>query len=311
MSIASATRLPVVGIQRIAFSLNQGYNATSFAERLSLERGYLAWANTAKSYNSYRLGNYFQGKGATLIIPWIIVVLNVVVTMLNSLYERRKEIEILSSVGLNPAQVSSIFVAEATITGFIAGGLGYLVGLGFYKGLAILNIGLLVHQKVSAVWSLAAIGLAISAVVTGALAALQNSVVITPSLMRRWKIDRTKGGFQDPWEIDIPIKLERAEVNNYLEFVELRLRDLMDHPTQMTSSIKRADKGEIKTINFVYKSVQTTTGNFYTKNLLSVFPKENGEYGARLDSYGDFDWVHVVGSLVRRISMDYSTERKP
>lgn len=310
ISLNSAIRFPTVGIQRIAIGVNQDYNATDYAERLALERGYLAWSNTGDSYNSYRLGNYFQGKGATLIIPWVIVVLNVVVTMLNSLYERRKEIEILSSVGLNPAQVSSIFVAEAAITGFIAGGLGYLIGLGFYKGLALLNIGLQVHQKVSAIWSLASIGLAISAVVTGAFAALQNSVVITPSLMRRWKIDRTTGGFQDPWKMDMPIKLEQAEVNNYLDFVELHLRDLMDHTTHMTSSIKRVEKGDEKIIEFVYKSVQTTTGNFYTKNTLRVFPKENGEYGAILNSFGESTWVHVVGSLIRRISMDYSTERR-
>ena len=183
-------------------SINSSYNATDFAERLALERGYLSWANTIEGYFSYRLGNYFQGKGASLVIPWIIVVLNVIITMLNSLFERRGEIEILSSVGLNPAQISAVFIAEAFITGFIAGGFGYLIGLGFYKGLSILNIGLLVQQKVSAIWSLAAIGLAISAVFTGAYAALQNSIVITPSLMRRWIIKRDKESFQEPWRID-------------------------------------------------------------------------------------------------------------
>ena len=241
-----------------------------------------------------------------MIIPWVIVVLNVIVTMLNSLFERRNEIEILSSVGLNPAQVSSIFVAEAAITGFIAGGLGYLVGLGFYKALALLNIGLQVHQKVSAVWSFAAIGLAISAVVTGAFAALQNSVVITPSLMRRWRLDRTNGGFQEPWRIDIPIKLESSEVVNYLDFVESRLRVFEDHQTHVTSSIKQGEN----VLNFVYKSYQTTTGNFYTKNSLKLFPMENGDYGAVLESFGDSEWVRVVGSLVRRITIDYSTDKR-
>jgi len=306
MNTQQAASFSTVGIQRIAIKINPEYNATGFAERLALERGYLAWANTLESYTNYRLGNYFQGKGATLIIPWFIVVLNVIVTMLNSLFERRNEIEILSSVGLNPAQVSSIFVAEAAITGFIAGGLGYLVGLGFYKALALLNIGLQVHQKVSAVWSFAAIGLAISAVVTGAFAALQNSVVITPSLMRRWRLDRTNGGFQEPWRIDIPIKLESAEVSNYLDFVESRLRVFEDHQTHVTSSIKRDEN----VLNFVYKSYQTTTGNFYTKNSLKLFPMENGDYGAILESFGDSEWVRVVGSLVRRITMDYSTDTR-
>ena len=306
MNTQQAVRFTTVGIQRIAIKIDPEYNATGFAERLALERGYLAWANTLESYTNYRLGNYFQGKGATLIIPWVIVVLNVIVTMLNSLFERRNEIEILSSVGLNPAQVSSIFVAEAAITGFIAGGLGYLIGLGFYKALALLNIGLQVHQKVSAVWSFAAIGLAISAVVTGAFAALQNSVVITPSLMRRWKLDRTNGGFQEPWRVDIPIKLESAEVSNYLEFVESRLRVFENHQTHVTSSFKR-DKN---VLNFVYKSYQTTTGNFYTKNMLRVFPLETGDYGAILESLGETEWVRVAGSLVRRITMDYSTDKR-
>ena len=306
MSIQEALRFPTVGIQRIAIGVNPEFNATGFAERLALERGYLAWANTGESYTYYRLGNYFQGKGATLTIPWVIVVLNVIVTMLNSLFERRNEIEILSSVGLNPAQVSSVFVAEASITGFIAGGLGYLVGLGFYKALAILNIGLQVHQKVSAVWSFAAIGLAISAVVTGAFAALKNSVVITPSLMRRWRLDRKTGGFQQPWRVDIPIKLEAAEVKPYLDFIESKLLLLVNHPTQVTSSIKRKEK----TLGFVYKSFQTTTGNFYTKNTLRLFPLETGEYGAVLECLGETEWVHVAGSLIRRITMDYSTDKR-
>jgi ABC-type antimicrobial peptide transport system permease subunit len=303
MNFEQAIRFPTVGIQRVAIKVKLGFNHTGFAERLALERGYLAWANTDDSYTSYKLGNYFQGKGVTLFIPWTIVVLNVIVTMLNNLYERKNEIEILSSVGLNPAQVSSIFIAEAFITGFIAGGLGYLLGLGLYKALAFFNIGLQVNQKVSAVWSFAAIGLAISAVITGAFTALQNSVVITPSLMRRWKLDRNIGGFQEPWRIEIPIKMESAEVKNYLDYVESALRELENHHIQITSSIKRKPNS----LEFVYKSIQTTTGNFYTRNNLLVVPLESGEFGAILESLGETERVHTVGSLIRRLTMDYSS----
>jgi len=304
MTLEEAVKYPTVGVQRIAIKVNPEYSPSGFAERLALERGYQAWSNTEEGYMMFRLGNYFQGKGATLLIPWIIVVLNVVITMLNSLYERRKEIEILSSVGLNPAQVSSIFIAEATMTGLIAGGLGYLMGLGLYKALAILNIGLQVHQKVSAVWGFAAIGLALSSVVTGALAALRNSVVITPSLMRRWRLNREAGGFQEPWMVRIPIKLDESEINNYLEFVEKRLRALENHPTEITSSIKRVSETQI---DFVYKSVHTSAGNFYTRNSIKVHRLDSGEYGATLMSLGDRTWVHTVGSLIRSISMEYST----
>jgi hypothetical protein len=304
----TAIELPMVGIQRIALEPREGVEVEGFAERLALERGYRAYASTPVSYVTVRLGNYFEGRGLSLIIPWAIVVLNVVITMLNSLYERRGEIEILSSVGLNPAQVSGIFVAEAFITGFIAGGLGYLVGLGLYRGMAYLNIGLQVHQKVSAVWSIASITLAISAVLTGAYAALRNSVVITPSLMRRWKIDRDSGGFHEPYRISIPLKLEAEEIDQYIEFIHRKLKGLENHPTQVTSSIKVDGAGEGKRIRFIYKSVQATTGNFYTRNELKITQLPNGEYGAELESLGDPNWVHVAGSLIRIMTMEYSTE---
>ncbi|MBN2336635.1 hypothetical protein JXL21_13835 [Candidatus Bathyarchaeota archaeon] len=309
LRVGTASKIPMVGIQRIAIGLDEDVDAKGFAEKLALERGYMSYASTADAFVSLRLGNYFEGRGLSLIIPWAIVVLNVVVTMLNALYERRSEIEILSSVGLNPAQVSAIFVAEATITGFIAGGLGYLVGLGLYKGMALLNLGLMVHQKVSAVWSLASIALAISAVLTGAFAALRNSVVITPSLMRRWRIDREVGGFQDPYRIAIPLKLEPEEVDQYIDYMVANLKTLENHPTQVTSSIKIQKVGDERTVHFVYKSLQATTGNFYTRNELKVAPLPNGEYGATLDSLGDIKWVHVAGSLVRKLTMDYSTVR--
>jgi len=308
MKTETAIELPMVGIQRIAIELQERVDVEGFAERLALERGYRAYASTPISYITVRLGNYFEGRGLSLIIPWAIVVLNVVITMLNSLYERRGEIEILSSVGLNPAQVSGIFVAEAFITGFIAGGLGYLIGLGLYRGMAYLNIGLQVHQKVSAVWSIASITLAVSAVLTGAYAALRNSVVITPSLMRRWKIDRDSGGFHEPYRIAIPLKLEAEEIDPYIEFIHRKLKGLESHPTQVTSSIKVDGAGEEKRIRFIYKSVQATTGNFYTRNELKITQLPNGEYGAELESLGDPNWVHVAGSLVRSMTMEYSTE---
>ena len=298
---------PLVDVRRIGFTLESSFSEDEFAERLALERGYLAYSSTDESFSFYRLGNYFEGKGASLIIPWMIVVLNVVVTMLNSMFERRKEIEILSSVGLNPAQVSAIFIAEATITAFIAGGLGYLAGLGVYKGLAYLNIGLQVHQKVSAVWSLASIGLAISAVLTGAYAALRNSTVITPSLMRRWQIDKSSGGFDKPWKLRIPVILEPEEIDLYLEFMEKRLQRLTHHPIEITSRIK-FNKDE-RRITFIYRSVQASTGTLYTKNEIKIVRSDESEYTVEMDSIGDPSYVHVVGSIVRRITMDYTATK--
>jgi ABC-type lipoprotein release transport system permease subunit len=309
LNVDAASKLPATGVQRVGVILQPGTDLKSFAESLSLERGYISYASTADRFYVISLGNYFEGKGFTLAIPWGIVVLNVVVTMLNSLYERRKEIEILSSIGLNPAQVSAIFVAEASVTGFIAGGLGYLTGTSFYKVMTVLNLGLQLNQKVSAVWSAASIAVAISAVLTGAFAALRSSVVITPSLQRRWRIDRTTGGFQEPWHVQVPIKLLPSEVKGYVDYMLRRLNNLRDHPISMTSSIRVTQEDDVWRLSFVYKSTQSTTGNFYTKNELIVKPQPNGEFEVGLDSIGDTDWVHLVGSLIRQFTIDYSTDK--
>ncbi len=189
LHLSNALDVSLIGITRVAITVGGDVDVNAFAERLALERGYWAWSVSSDGVRFARLGSYLEGKGLPLMVPWGIVVLNVVVTMLNSMYERRKEVHILSSVGLNPAQISAIFVAEASIIGLTAGGAGYLAGLGFYKGMGFLSLTLLVRQKVSAFWSIASIGIAMTAVLMGAFAALKSSVVITPSLMRRWRID--------------------------------------------------------------------------------------------------------------------------
>ena len=310
--VSDALRIALVGISRVAITVNGGVDVNAFAERLALERGYNAWSASADGVYLARLSSYIEGKGLPLMVPWAIVVLNVVITMLNSMFERRKEIHILSSVGLNPAQISAIFVAEASILGLTAGGIGYLGGLGIYKGMALIGLSLEVRQKVSAFWSLASIGIAMTAVLMGAFASLKSSVVITPSLMRKWRIEDRGGGFFEPLEITIPVRLLQEEVDGFIAFVVGALKDLEDDPNKKTSSIKVFDsEGEEVKIEFIYKSPGSTAGNFYTKNsLLIERDSENGELGVRLKSNGDLEWVHTAGSLVRMIAMRWSTSQE-
>ena len=305
-TVDTALKFKATGVTRSGIALNDKAATYIFAERMALERGFLTWAASVEGVRSYRLGNYFEGKGLSITIPWIIVVLNVVITMLNSMYERRGEISILSAVGLNPAQISAIFVAEATITAFLAGGIGYLAGLGVYKLMAVLSLGVQVHQKVSAVWSLAAIGLSIFAVLTGAFAALRSSVIITPSLMRRWRINSENLMLNEPIEVIIPLKLESGEVEGFIEFMMGKLEGILDHPIKSTSSIKLTKTAEQTQIKFVYKSTQATTGNFYTTNVLIVKPIDSQTFSVVLSSLGNPEWIHDLGTLIRMHVIEYS-----
>jgi hypothetical protein len=228
--------------------------------------------------------------------------------MLNSLYERRREINILSSIGLNPAEIASIFVAEASIMGFIAGGLGYLGGLGFYSVMPLIGLNLEVHQKISAVWSLAAIGISISAVLVGAFAALKSSIVITPSLTRKWKIEEISE-VGAPWTIQVPIKLDTAEVDGFVEYLLKRLRGFEADQSQKTANIKVDRCGDAWMVTFTFKSSQPTIDNFYTKNVIRIELKDK-EYEVRLQSQGALDWAHETGSLIRLIAMEWSDRER-
>jgi len=301
---STAELIKALGVTRIAIRVN-GVGQDAFAERLALQRGFETWSVSGTAVVYAAVGSYLEGKGLPLIIPWAIVVLNVVVTMLNSLFERRREISILSSVGLNPAEIASIFVAEASITGFIAGGMGYLGGLTLYKVMPMLGLALDVHQKVSAVWSLAAIGISISAVLVGAFAALRSSIVITPSLTRKWKLEEGVGGFDKPWVVPVPVKIEPENVDRYVSYLLERLHGLENDQIRRTAKVILEQHGDAKVISFIYKSYQATTGNFYTRN--SVFVEPSGDvFVVRLESAGGQDWAHETGTLIRLITMEWS-----
>ncbi len=311
IDLVMALRMPLVGITRIDVTVADEVDVDTFAERLALERGYLAWSASENGVILARVGTYFEGKGLSLLVPWGIVVLNVVVTMLNSMYERRKEIYILSSVGLNPTQILTIFFAEASIIGLTAGGVGYLAGISFYKVMAFLRLGIDVQQKVSAFWSLASIGIAMTSVFIGAIFALINSVVITPSLMRHWKIAK-KRDIAESFEVEIPVKLQSEEIDSFVEFLVQTLKAREGDPVMRTSTIQvsfDSEKG-LKKIHFLYKATRSLdSSDFYTENSILIGTRPTEKMGVKLISNGNQKSAYATGVLVRTITMEWSTLR--
>jgi hypothetical protein len=175
--------------------------------------------------------------------------------------------------------------------------------------MAMLNMGLEVRQKISAAWSIASIGIAMATVIMGVLVALRSSVIVTPSLMRRWRIEQEKAGLEEPYELVIPIKLQPEEVGDFMEFAAESLTSREDDPAMRTSSIRllRGPDGAINQISFVYRATQGW-GDFYTRNALMA---ERGPEGVRvvLRTHGERSWAHTSGTLMRFIAMEWSTLR--
>ncbi len=305
----TAALLSLAGLSRITIGLRDT-DPVTFAMRMALERGYQAWAASMKGVWVERVGSYIDAKGLPLVVPWAIVALNVVITTLSGLYERRREIGILSSVGLNPAEISAVFVSEAAVTAFAAGGLGYLGGIGLYRLMPYLGLALEVQQKVSAVWCLAAVGLSLSAVLVGAFVALRGSLVVTPSLTRRWRVGEPADSLNGLYKLSIPLRLTDGEVEEFRDYLANRLHRLESDPVKKTAMVKEGKEGRMLSVSFIYRSSQTTTGNFYTTNRVLIEPNMDGDYGVRMESVGEAGWVHEAGGLVRLIVMEWSGRKR-
>jgi hypothetical protein len=64
-------------------------------------------------------------------------------------------------------------------------------------------------------------------------------------------------------------------------------------------------------IDFVYRSPGSTAENFFTKNTLLIEKGVEGdEMSVRLRCSADREWAYIVGSLIRMISMRWSTTKK-
>lgn len=98
--------------------------ATSLTDRFSLA----IFTGEADGVWLYNISDTMNYSGVpNIIIPLLISVLIVLNTMISSVYERKGEIAVYTSVGLAPSHVGFLFVAEAMALAVISVVLGYLV----------------------------------------------------------------------------------------------------------------------------------------------------------------------------------------
>jgi len=310
VNLETGENISAIWLLRINLLLQDEVDIMEFARSTALNRGYRAWASTLTGVYLAELTGYFEGKGLPIVIPWVIVVLNVVVTMMNAYYERRHEVMIYSSIGMNPRHVSSIFLAEATVIGIIGGCLGYLLGLGAYKLIYVLTPALQVKQKVSAFWSIAAIGISLMAVLVGGLSALRSSTSITPSLRRRWTIDK-KQDSKIETKIVIPVQVYEEEIDEYIEFIKEKLEEAKKGRQMIVKMPKFTQMGEKHwEYWYIYASANAQISALYSRNRLDVEKNEGKTYVTTLFTIGNSDSVKQAGSFMRQVGLDWSLQRE-
>jgi len=250
----------------IVFQTEGAVDMDSIIRPLILVFDYDVFVSSNKVITHFHIGSYVEVKGAAeLLVPLVMVGLNVGMVMLNSVYERRKEIRTLSMLGLNPTHIGLIFVAEAIILGMVGGSLGYLFGLGFYRVMVLLDQDLMVKEKLEWWWSAVGFAIAMAASVLSTIRPAFLAVsTYTPSKIRKISEEEAEERREKIFkvyqakELSMPVKVNLNEIEFFVGFVLNRLDELKIGYLGRTENIEEIPevenvKGElIRSIKFYY-----------------------------------------------------------
>jgi ABC-type antimicrobial peptide transport system permease subunit len=197
----------------IAVKIDKPKDIFIFASDLALQMAHLTiYAGCERELVVYSPVTFYSVTGGeTLSVPFIVTFFIVLNVMLTSVYERIKEIYVYSTVGADPRSISLMFLTEATIIGVASAGIGYELSLIVMAVMDWLNLfpkGLYLNyaSTFAALSVLIIIAITISSTL---FPALKASKLVTPSLMRKWRIPTEPKG--DLWNIPLPFNMNKDE----------------------------------------------------------------------------------------------------
>lgn len=211
---------------------------------------YMGFNNTVEEYSP-------KFKQMTLGLPMLIVLMGILIitvlnTMITAVYERKSEIFTYSSVGLSPTHVSGLFIAEAVTVGLVGGMLGYILGTGLHIIFDALNILQTLHPNFTSGWIPGSMLIVLLTTLASTLYPMRvASKLVTPGVMRKWKIPPPKG---DEWFIPLPFAPAKIEVDglmNYIyEYLEVHRTEKEEKFTsdKLWMEEKKTETERIKTI---------------------------------------------------------------
>ncbi|MBS7611255.1 FtsX-like permease family protein [Candidatus Bathyarchaeota archaeon] len=316
----------MIGIPSVFIPINNENALNSFANRMAF-REYYAWVFFNGRVSRIYMGEKWEIKGfIELLVPATLVFLNVFMVMVNLIYERRREMVLLAALGLNPAHIASVFLAESIVMGLIGGGIGYYAGLGAYRIMNFLGPAGQIGVREKLEWYWGVIGLAFSitvSVLSAVVPAIRAAVMATPSLMRKIKIPEVERAKREEKifkvyherSIAMPIRVQITEKPFFTAFVMDRLKDISGMIERVENvSLEEeilADNTEVFRIRFTHtyreyatvnelRATKPPSSDAFNIVLLSK-PKEPGMSEKTID---------VTVNLMREILRDWDRYKK-
>ncbi len=189
-----------------------------YAELIVLmRRDYVASAIYGGRACTFRFENVAKIRGLETLFLVLLVLMNSIISSINLIYERRRDVEILSAVGVAPSIMLGLFALEAVIIGLIGGILGFITGLGFYKILILNPVDL--KPKISFTWTIASSFIGAVSVLIGALPILASNLLVIPSRKFRFEADEKPTALSHDWIFLLPVELRIDEAEMFINFM--------------------------------------------------------------------------------------------
>lgn len=311
-------------LTRINVKTNSAEDIAVLATELARKWRYHIYATIGEEVKlfHYRKGPMLEGS-SNIPVVLVLVGLNVLACTLSAAYERRKEVVTLSLVGLNPSQISYMFLSEAVLVAFIGGVTGYMLSVGVPRLLLGLGGPGFLTEKTSWMWSVAVILIVLAVAVSASvLPARRASMMASPYIPRKWKLDYA------PAEKDIrrffvhvPQVVSKLELGRFItfiddEFTEMQLLTAIPEKMEMRKMVDESDEErEVIKLLFTYKYAIEGERAFETENdLVMSRRKESSLYSIDLAirigtiyNYNPLDVVWRTASAIRRLMLRWTT----
>ncbi len=153
-----------------------------------------------------------------VLIPMLIAGVIILNTMLGAVAERTREIHVYTSVGLAPAHIGMLFLAEAGAIGTLGVVSGYIFGQGVATILSSTHLLPGIALNYSSLSAIATMGVVLGIVMLSALwPARAASRVAAPSLQSDWKLPKPVG---DLLAVDLPFTVNESAAKGVCAFIE-------------------------------------------------------------------------------------------
>jgi len=177
-----------------------------------------------------------------------LILLNI---MISSVYERTREIMILSTVGLSPFHIGFMFLAESMVYAVLGSVTGYLAAM-LASNFAVNTLHANLSLNYSSSWVV--VSLMVTMVVTlvsSLFAMLKAASLATPSLERVWRMETKPVG--DQWGIPLPIVIDSEETASRLAkyLYEFMNTHRGESPIFSTKEISIQLEGDIKKVSSI------------------------------------------------------------